>query len=307
VVTGSVAGRPVRARKASSRLGWPRVTSATPTSASASRVMARPTSRAASAPAASSMDRASGSSPSWTGLSRAWARTRRACGRCSPSRSRTCRVPEPTRDLSCALVPSATIRPWSMTAICSASWSASSRYWVVSSTVVPAAAIWRTSSHTRLRLRGSSPVVGSSRNSRSGVTIRLAAMSSRRRIPPEYPPTVRPAASVRSNAASSSSARRRPPARGRPCRRPRTIRFSYPVRSSSRAANWPVTATRARIASRSPTRSCPRTRAVPPSARVKVARMRIVVVLPAPLGPRNPYTWPRRTVRSIPSSARLPP
>ena len=43
----------------------------------------------------------------------------------------------------------------------------------------------RTISHTWLRLRGSSPVVGSSRNSRSGVTTMLAAMSSRRRMPPE--------------------------------------------------------------------------------------------------------------------------
>ena len=36
-------------------------------------------------------------------------------------------------------VPSATIRPWSSTAIRSASWSASSRYWVVSRMVTPAA------------------------------------------------------------------------------------------------------------------------------------------------------------------------
>ncbi len=68
------------------------------------------------------------------------------------------------------------------------------------------------------------------------------------------------------------------------------IRFSCPVRSSSRAANWPVTATRARIAFRSLITSWPRTRAVPPSGRVKVVRMRIMVVLPAPLGPRNPNT-----------------
>ena len=47
----------------------------------------------------------------------------------------------------------------------SASWSASSRYWVVSSTVVPALTSARTMSHTWLRLRGSSPVVGSSRKS----------------------------------------------------------------------------------------------------------------------------------------------
>ena len=38
----------------------------------------------------------------------------------------------------------------------------------MSSTVVPSAAIVRTMSHTWLRLRGSSPVVGSSRKSISG-------------------------------------------------------------------------------------------------------------------------------------------
>ena len=91
----------------------------------------------------------------------------------------------PTR-LSSRLVPSAITRPWSITARRSARRSASSRYCVVSSTVVPPAAIARTMSHTWLRLRGSRPVVGSSRKSSSGVTTRLAAMSSRRRMPPEY-------------------------------------------------------------------------------------------------------------------------
>jgi hypothetical protein len=43
----------------------------------------------------------------------------------------------PRRSLSWSLVPSLTRRPWSMTAIRLASRSASSRYWVVSSTVVP--------------------------------------------------------------------------------------------------------------------------------------------------------------------------
>src|SRR6188472_2058245 len=52
-----------------------------------------------------------------------------------------------------------------MTAIRSASWSASSRYWVVSSTVVPSRTRSRIELQTWLRLRGSSPVVGSSRNS----------------------------------------------------------------------------------------------------------------------------------------------
>ena len=46
----------------------------------------------------------------------------------------------------------------------------------------------RTSSHTRARLTGSSPVVGSSRNTISGLCTSAAARSSRRRMPPEYVP-----------------------------------------------------------------------------------------------------------------------
>ena len=53
-------------------------------------------------------------------------------------------------------------------AMVSASWSASSRYWVVSRTVTPSSDQLRTVPHSCSRLRGSSPVVGSSRNSRSG-------------------------------------------------------------------------------------------------------------------------------------------
>ena len=76
---------------------------------------------------------------------------------------RTARVSAPVRALSSSGVPVAMTVPWSMTAISLASWSASSRYWVVSSTVTPVAVRPRTMSHISLRLRGSSPVVGSSR------------------------------------------------------------------------------------------------------------------------------------------------
>ena len=62
-------------------------------------------------------------------------------------------------------VPSATIRPPSMIPTRSASWSASSRYWVVRKTVVPSSLSAATSSQIALRLTGSRPVVGSSRNS----------------------------------------------------------------------------------------------------------------------------------------------
>ena len=59
-----------------------------------------------------------------------------------------------------------------MTVIRSASRSASSRYCVVSSTVVPSATTRRTASQTSARPRGSSPVVGSSRKSTAGRVMR---------------------------------------------------------------------------------------------------------------------------------------
>ncbi len=78
------------------------------------------------------------------------------------------------------------IVPLCRIAMRSASCSASSRYWVVSSTVVPPFASSLTVCHTSMRACGSSPVVGSSRKMIGGLPIRLIAMSSRRRIPPEY-------------------------------------------------------------------------------------------------------------------------
>jgi len=91
----------------------------------------------------------------------------------------------PRRRLSSAEVPSTRTAPRSITTMRSASRSASSRYWVVSSTVVPSATRPRTTSHRSLRLCGSSPVVGSSRNRTGGRWTSAAARSSRRRMPPE--------------------------------------------------------------------------------------------------------------------------
>ena len=93
-----------------------------------------------------------------------------------------------------------------MTAIRSASWSASSRYCVVSSTVQPWATSSRMVSHIWPRVRGSRPVVGSSRKISGGRVIRLAARSSRRRMPPENCEIGLSAASSRPNRPSRSSA-----------------------------------------------------------------------------------------------------
>jgi hypothetical protein len=87
-------------------------------------------------------------------------------------------------------VPVRTMAPVCMMASRSASSSTSSRYWVVI-TMVPACRRFRTSCQTRRRLWGSSPVVGSSRNSTSGWPRRATARSSRRLSPPDSCLTVR--------------------------------------------------------------------------------------------------------------------
>src|SRR5438270_1419227 len=100
----------------------------------------------------------------------------------SANRSRIC-APG-MRRFSSSGVPSATMRPWSSTAMRSARWSASSRYWVVSKMVTPSCTSSRMICHIVWRLRGSRPVVGSSRKISRGCPIRVIARSRRRFIPP---------------------------------------------------------------------------------------------------------------------------
>ena len=97
----------------------------------------------------------------------------------------TINLSPPTRSFNSSAVPSAITLPRSITAMESASASASSRYCVVKNVVVPSVPSSSISSHIASRLRGSRPVVGSSKNSTDGRAMRLMAMSMRRRIPPE--------------------------------------------------------------------------------------------------------------------------
>src|SRR3954451_15121564 len=53
--------------------------------------------------------------------------------------------------------------------------------------------------------------------------------------------------------------------------------------------------------------SRPKTEALPPSGRSRVASTRTMVVFPAPFGPRSPWTVPSSTARSTPSSATVEP
>ena len=126
-------------------------------------------------------------------------------------------------------------------------------------------------------------------------------------MPPEYVFTCLSAESDRPKASSSSAARSRALGRLWPSRRASSTRFSVPVRSSSTEANWPVRLTLLRTSSASRTMSWPSTLAEPSSGASRVPSMRMVVVLPAPLGPRKPWTTPLRTARSTPSTARSSP
>ena len=225
----------------------------------------------------------------------------------SGSESRSWRVELPTDVFSSSEVPSATLMPRSMTAIRSASWSASSRYCVVSRTVLPSRTRSRMVSHIWPRVRGSRPVVGSSRKTSGGREMRLAARSSRRRMPPEKVLICRSAASVRPNRSSRSTAVAFDLEDDRPCRRPKSQRFSLPVRFSSTEAYCPVTPTSWRIMCGCRRTSTPKMLASPPSIGSRVASILSMVVLPAPLGPSTPKTSPRRTSRSIPSTARKSP
>src|SRR4029079_5635243 len=151
----SSAAWPVRARKTSSRVGRRIEMSSIPTSTSSRRRTA-----AAIAP----LRGRTGTRTTWSsnvGRSSAIA-ARAAIARSASSSSsrRTSIRSPPTLSLSSSEVPSAITVPWSITTMWSARRSASSRYCVVSSTVVPAAVRASIVSHIERRLTGSSPVVG---------------------------------------------------------------------------------------------------------------------------------------------------
>src|SRR5262245_44772974 len=106
-----------------------------------------------------------------------------------------------------------------------------------------------------------------------------------------------------SNRSSSASARLVISRRGRWTSRPIRRRFSRPVRLGSTVAYWPASPICCRTSFASRTTSRPSTSARPASGFRIVARTRIAVVLPAPLGPSSPKTVRAGTSRSIPSSA----
>ena len=210
-MTGSprfVGGRPVRARKTSSRSGVCTVSPAT----SIARVVEPCRAPTCSCRRLPSLGTSRAASP--VGRGRAGQCGGRGLQRRGGRGTAAGREPPGTSRLSSSAVPSATSRPPSSTPIRSASWSASSRYCVVSRMVTPSATSSRTISHMVRRLRGSRPVVGSSRKTIRGSPISPMARSSRAAHAPGVGGAgVVPAASASSNRSSRSAARRRPSCR----------------------------------------------------------------------------------------------
>ena len=176
------------------------------------------------------------------------------------------------------------ISSWSATA------STSISRWLESSTVPPRSAKSRSRPRIQRMPSGSRPLAGSSRISTSGSPSSACASPSRWRMPSEYcltrlrggalvQPDERRAARRRARPARRSSGPRRRAPRGRGGRRAgREASSSTPTRRPG-----------VRQLGRS---GAPSTAESPASGAERPTSMRIVVVLPAPLGPRNPVTVP---------------
>ena len=169
----------------------------------------------------------------------------------------------------------------------------------------PRATSARTAAQTSLRPRGSSPVVGSSRNSTGGDEDQARGEVE----PPPHPARVlrhRPAARVREPEALQQlvGAPRRPPRDAEVEQPPEQHEVLAPAEhlvDRGVLADEPDPPPHARRRSRAT--STPATTARPASGRSSVVRIRTAVVLPAPLGPSSPHTVPAGTASDSPSSA----
>ncbi len=218
---------------------------------------------------------------------------------------RACR--RPAAPSAARHVPSAITLPVSMTTIRCASRSASSMYCVVSRTVVPSATSSSMNRHRSLRVRGSRPVVGSSRKSTAGRAMRLAPMSSRRRIPPEYVFTSLSPASVSANRSSTSLGAAAVLALVEVVPEPDKLEVLPPGEQLVDRGVLAGEPDRRPQPAASATTSKPATRARPLSGPSSVVRIRTSVVLPAPFGPSSASTLPVSADRSTPASACVVP
>src|SRR6266545_5277632 len=213
----------------------------------------------------------------------------------------TTRSPEAAASSSPTPV-SATSRPRPMTTRWSAVSSSSLIRWLETNTARPRAASSLAKPLNQRMPSGSRPLTGSSNSSTGGSPSSAAAMPSRCRMPSEKPP-VRRRATVASPTVSSTSCTRR---RGRP-----PACASHSRWSQARRPGCSAVASSSAPTSRSGLRSLvyglPPTRALPASAASSPRIRRMVVDLPAPLGPTNPVTRPGGTVNERSSTATVRP
>src|SRR5205807_2430548 len=190
-------------------------------------------------------------------------------------------------------VPSATILPCWMIATRSHIASATSSVWVLMSTVPPRLANWRKMSFSSRAAFGSSPTIGSSTTMYSGRWINALEMISFWRIPWLYASTSSSFQLASSNTSSSSAIRRPTASPSWPYRAATNRRNSAPVSLSYTNGRSGMKPSRCLAAIGLACTSSPPNDTRPSVGRRMPAIMRSVVVFPATLGPRNPYSTPR--------------
>ena len=131
-------------------------------------------------------------------------------------------------------------------------------------------------------------------------------MISRCAMPPEYSSTRSSPRPSNPKRASISRARRLRSRRPKPKYAAWKVRFSSALSDRSRFGRCGTTAMRSFAATGSATTSTPSTITWPPVGRTRVVIVPIVVVLPAPLGPRSPKTSPSCTWKLTPATASCP-
>ncbi len=199
---------------------------------------------------------------------------------------------------SSASDPDCTVRPARMIETSSHSASTSARMWLDSNTVRPSRRTSRMHRWNSDSISGSRPDVGSSSTSSSARDASAAIRATFWRLPLEY---VR-ARLVGSSSNRATSSSRRAGSKS-PRIRPSRSMVSPPVSLGHSETSPGTYASRRCNATASAHGSPPSSSTRPPSARSRPSRIRIVVDLPAPLGPRNPWIVPGSTSRSRPSSA----
>src|SRR5512132_2567307 len=212
------------------------------------------------------------------------------------------RTSSSVRAVSAARVDWVTNRPRAMITTWSTVWATSASTWLETSTVRPWSASCRRKPRSQWTPSGSRPLAGSSRISTWGSPSRAVARPRRWRMPSEKPPTRRRAAWVRPTWSRTWSAR----LRGRPAavattrRWLRALRPGWKLDASSTAPTW-------RMGSGSSRYGRPSILVLPAVGVTSPSRVRRVVVLPAPLGPRKPTTVPWSTSKLRSSTATMSP